>query len=77
VGEEAPTESPALVGCPGVGVADESCGPHVLKAHHGEDCVILLPAVELDARGHLPAELLLGHVRILPAVSRDHSPVRL
>jgi hypothetical protein len=56
-------------------VADEGYVPDVLNAHHARERAVLLVPPEVDAGGDLVAELLARHVRLGPAVGRDHASI--
>src|SRR5215213_7948055 len=49
----------------------------VLNAHDPGQTAFLLGHPELDASIHLARQLIARHVRLVPAVSRDHSPIRV
>ena len=50
---------------------------HRLDAHDAEELAVVLVAPEAHARGDLAVELVRAHVRLVPAVRRDHAAVGL
>ena len=60
-----------------VRVADQVDVADGLDPHHAEQLAVRLVAPERDSGGDLAVELLGGHVRLVPAILRDHAAVGL
>ena len=75
--QESPADAPTPLAGAHVGMADQGHVLHVLDAHHPHQSSFLLHAPEHHARVHLMAQLLPGHVGLLPAVRGDHIAVGL
>jgi hypothetical protein len=58
-------------------VADQLEVPDVLDAHDPGQLAVDLVAPEHDPGGDLGIELVRGHVRLVPAIGRDHAVIGL
>jgi len=75
--EQGGADAAPLRGRKHVGVPDQLDIPDRLESHDtGERAAGLIPP-EAHARHDLILELALGHIRLVPAVGRDHAPVGL
>src|SRR5262249_15061097 len=60
-----------------ISMADKVNVAHVLQSHDTGEAAAILVAPELDAGGAFAVELRAWHVRLVPAVGRDHSAIGL
>src|SRR5439155_2720248 len=75
--EQRTTDARSLLRRKDVGVADQVGVAHALDAHHAEQFAGALVAPEHHTRRDLRAELVRGHVRLVPAVGRGDAAVCL
>ena len=75
--EQRAADAVALAGGRHVGVADQVHVAHRLDAHDRHQLAAGLVAPERDSGGDLALELVQRHVRLVPAVGRDHAAVCL
>jgi len=76
VREELPPDSSILFGGSHVSMADEGDVLDLLQAHHSHQTAFLLITPKENASGDLVPEIFRGHVGFLPAIRRNHPPVR-
>ena len=74
--QRAPDAAP-LVARRDVGVADQVDVVHGLDSHHADQLAVGLVPPELHAGFDLAVELLARHIRLVPAVARDHAAIGL
>jgi hypothetical protein len=75
VREQVAADAASLAGGKDVGVADEIDVADGLDAHHADQRAVALGAPEDDAGRDLALELRRVHVRLVPAVGRDHPAI--
>jgi len=60
-----------------VRVPNEIDVAHRLQAHQAREPLICFIAPEHDTGGYLIVELVPRHVRLVPPIGRDHTPISL